>query len=333
MASPRRLSWHCTRTAAASRLLAAAAPWWLAAAAGSAGVERWQHRRSRSRGSKSLRRLGKLGSHVDFGEAQIRLHFGKRRERSLALNQCAEVGEPVVEAAKDVEDQRAVTNRFAEVRKLVDHGLESVAVIGDGQAALDEGAELGVKEKSTTLLVSNELLLEAKPHKTSSGRVVIPVHDNLEELGIDRAVEPGQDCAIHALPHGVVGAIVVGKHMINKRIALKSVEEEATPSVEMGRREVEDDGDERLDVEDRRCMSMKSSSSRGDLASDDEGMGVGVASLLLQTRSLSALSLDARSLQARSFLASSLAAFFSSEGGNALLQSTTGSGGSCHTRF
>jgi hypothetical protein len=169
------------------------------------------------------------------------------------------------------------TNRFAEVRKLVGHGLESVAVIGDEQAALDEGAELGIEEKSTTLLVSNELLLEAKPHKASSGRVVVPVHDNLEELGIDRAVEPGQDGAIHALPHGVVGAIVVRKHMINKRIALESVKEEATPSVEMWRREVDDDGDETLDVEDRRCLSMKSSSSRGYLASDDEGMGVGVA--------------------------------------------------------
>jgi hypothetical protein len=69
MASPRRLSWHSTRTAAASRFLAAAAPWWLATTASSAGVERWQHRRSWSRGSKSLRRLGRLGSHVDFGEA------------------------------------------------------------------------------------------------------------------------------------------------------------------------------------------------------------------------------------------------------------------------
>jgi hypothetical protein len=186
MASPRRLSWHNTRTAAASRLLAAAVPWWLAATAGSAGVERWQHRRSGSRGSKSLRRLGRLGIHVDFGKAQIRLHFSERRERSLALNQCVEVGEPVVEAAKDIEDQRAVTNRFAKVRKLVGHGLESVAVIEDGQAALDEGAELGVEEKSTTLLVPNELLLEAKPHKASSGRAVVPVHDNLEELGIDR---------------------------------------------------------------------------------------------------------------------------------------------------
>jgi hypothetical protein len=115
--------------------------------------------------------------------------------------------------------------------------------------------------------------------------------------------------------------------MINKRIALESVEEEATPSVEMWRREVEDDGDERLDVEDCRCLSMKSRSGRGDLAGDDEGMGVGVASLLLQARSWTTLGLDAHSLQARSFLASSLAAFFSSEGSNALLQSTTGSSG------
>jgi hypothetical protein len=41
-----------------------------------------------------------------------------------------------------------------------------------------------------------------------------------------------------------------------------------------------------------------------------------------------ALGLEARSLQARSFLAGSLAAFFSSESSNTLLQSMTGSSGS-----
>jgi hypothetical protein len=75
--------------------------------------------------------------------------------------------------------------------------------------------------------------------------------------------------AAHALPHGVVGVIVVGKHMVNKRIALKSVEEETTPSVVVGRREVEDDGDERLGVEDRRDLSMKCGSSHGNLTGDD----------------------------------------------------------------
>jgi hypothetical protein len=113
--------------------------------------------------------------------------------------------------------------------------------------------------------------------------------------------------------------------MINELIALESVEEEATPSVVVGRREVEDDGDERLDVEDRRGLSMKRSSSRGNLTGDDQRMGIGVASFLLQVRGLPALGLNARSLQARSFLASSLAAFFNSKAGNTLLQGMTSS--------
>jgi hypothetical protein len=131
--------------------------------------------RRRGRGSEGLRRLGRLGSHVDFGEAKIGLDFGERRERTLTLDQRAEVGEPVVEAPNDVEHQRTVENGFAEIRKLVSHGLEPVAVVGDGQTALDEGAELGVEEKSATLLVPNELLLEIEPHATSSGRAIVPV--------------------------------------------------------------------------------------------------------------------------------------------------------------
>jgi hypothetical protein len=269
-----------------------------------------------------------LGGHVDLGEAKVGLHFGERRERPLALNQCTKIWESFVEAADDVEHQRAITNRFAEISKLVSHGLEAVAIVGDRQIALDEGAELGVEEKSAGLLVPEELLFESKPHKASSGRAVVTVHDNLEELGIDRAVEPWQDGAVHALPHGVVGAIVIGKHMISKRITLESVEEEAAPSVEVGRREIEDDGYERLDIEDRRCLGMKSGGGRGNLTGDDQGTGIGVASFLLQARGVPALGLDARGLQVRSFLASSLTALFSSKRSDTLLQGTTSSGGS-----
>jgi hypothetical protein len=144
----------------------------------------------KSQGSKGMRQLGMLGGHVDLGEAKVGLHFGERRERPLALNQRTKVGEPFVEAADDVEHQRVIMNRFAEINKLVSHGLEAVAIVGDRQIGLDEGAELGVEEKGTSFLVPNELLLESKPHKASSRRAVITVHDNLEELGIDRAVEP-----------------------------------------------------------------------------------------------------------------------------------------------
>jgi hypothetical protein len=65
---------------------------------------------------------------------------------------------------------------------------------------------------------------------------------------------------------------------------------------------------------------MKRSSSRGNLTSDDQRMGIGVVSFLLQARGLPALGLNARS-----FLASSLAAFFSSKAGNTLLQGMTSS--------
>jgi hypothetical protein len=101
--------------------------------------------------------------------------------------------------------------------------------------------------------------------------------------------------------------------MISERISLESVEEEAAPLVEVGRREIEDDGYKRLDVEDRRCLGMKSGGGRGNLTGDDQGTGIGIALFLLQ---------------ARSFLASSFAALFSSKCSDTLLQGTTSSGGS-----
>jgi hypothetical protein len=75
-------------------------------------------------------------------------------------------------------------------------------------------------------------------------------------------------------------------------------------------------------------LGVESSGGRGNLTGDDHGTGFGDASLLLQARGFLALGLDARGLQVRSFLASSLAALFRSERGDALFQGTASGGSS-----
>jgi len=52
------------------------------------------------------------------------------------------VGEALVEAADDVEDEGAVGDDLVEGREIIGHLLQLAAEIGDGEVALDEVAEL-----------------------------------------------------------------------------------------------------------------------------------------------------------------------------------------------
>jgi len=143
------------------------------------------------------------------------------------------MSEAVVETAKDVEDEGAVADGFTKISKLISHCLETAAVVVDGQVSLDERAELGVQKECAGLLVPDELLLQSEPDDASCGRTILAVHHHLKEFRGDRAIEPRENGAVHALPQDVSRAIVVGKHVVSERIPLESVEEEATPAVEV----------------------------------------------------------------------------------------------------
>jgi hypothetical protein len=243
-----------------------------------------------------LRWSRRLGLHGELGETKIRTHLDERRERPLPLDQRRQMSEAVVEAAKDVEDKGAVADGFTKISKLIRHGLETAAVIVDGQITLDERAELSVEKECTGLLVPDELLLQSEPYDPSCGRTILAVHHHLEEFRGDRAVEPREDDAVHALPSDVVGAIIIGESVIRERVPLERVEEEATPPVEVGRGEVEDERHEELDVDDGRRLGMESSGGCCDLAGKRQCTGVGVAAFSLQALCLLALSRETRGL-------------------------------------
>jgi hypothetical protein len=54
--------------------------------------------------------------------------------------------EALVEAARNVQDQGAVLNGFAEVSEGVSHAFHLAAIVVDGECSLGEDAELGVEE-------------------------------------------------------------------------------------------------------------------------------------------------------------------------------------------
>jgi hypothetical protein len=65
-------------------------------------------------------------------------------------------GEALVEAAKDVEDERAILDWRPKGSKLIRHFLEAPTVVDDGQVTLGEGVELDVEEEDARLLVPQE---------------------------------------------------------------------------------------------------------------------------------------------------------------------------------
>ena len=79
------------------------------------------------------------------------------------LEMQANGGKFLVEAAKDVEDECVIRDEFTQVNESVSHGLEALAVLGDGQVALDEVPKLGVKADSyrdyDTIVISRHQLV------------------------------------------------------------------------------------------------------------------------------------------------------------------------------
>jgi hypothetical protein len=127
--------------------------------------------------------------------------------------------------------------------------------------------KLDVRDERVGLAIANELLLEPKPyragHKSRCG-------SDLDEVRGDYAVEPRTDGAVHLTPMRIgrdVGGDV-GEDMIRELVHAEHVEEEGLPSVVVRRKIIEEDGDHRLDIEDRDNMSMKSDDCGVGLSSD-----------------------------------------------------------------
>jgi len=106
---------------------------------------------------------------------------------------------PPVEATKEVEDERTIRDRLAEVTEGVRHALHLAAVLGDGKVALDEDSESGVEVESTSLAVAEELVLNGKPGLASGATALA---DDVLQLDGDGAEDPGEDNTVHPAPRG-----------------------------------------------------------------------------------------------------------------------------------
>lgn len=70
-------------------------------------------------------------------------------------------------------------------------------LVGDGQVALDKGAELGVEEEGAGLAVAEELVLDGKPDRAGGGA---GRHHRVGEVVGEGVVDPRPDDAVHPRP-------------------------------------------------------------------------------------------------------------------------------------
>ena len=79
----------------------------------------------------------------------------------------------LIEATKNIKNKSAIVHRLAKFTERVGHTLHLLEVIDHGEVTLEEVAEFGVEEEGASLLVADELFLDAEPDAASKGAVMI----------------------------------------------------------------------------------------------------------------------------------------------------------------
>lgn len=143
-----------------------------------------------------------------------------------------------------------VCDRVAELTTSVSHSLETLTVVVRAEVTLDERVKFSREVDGALFLVAEEHLLEREPDEACG---TVRLHDSLQEVGGDGPIEPREHDAIHPSPGRVMRKSVVGEGIFPKRD-----EEEPTPLLVIRGAEVKDDGDKRLDIENRHRLGMKS---------------------------------------------------------------------------
>jgi hypothetical protein len=109
----------------------------------------------------------------------------------------ADMGEALIEAADDVEDESAVGDDLTKGREIIGHLLQLVAVLGDGEVALDEVAKLRLQLNGASLPIVEKLRLNSEPGVPGYGALGT---DDLAQVIHERGDDPGLDDAVHPGP-------------------------------------------------------------------------------------------------------------------------------------
>ena len=81
----------------------------------------------------------------------------------------ADVGEALIEATDEVENESAVGDDLAEGCEIINHLLQFAAVVGDGEVPLHEVAELRLQLNGASLPIAEKLRLDHEPGVSGCG--------------------------------------------------------------------------------------------------------------------------------------------------------------------
>ncbi|XP_039847700.1 uncharacterized protein LOC120707005 [Panicum virgatum] len=176
--------------------------------------------------------------HGQFLDAQIVSNLQEAGQRVGAPEVKTDGSEPLVETPDDVEDEGAVGDGFTEIAQVLRLAFVEAAVLGDGEVALRESAEVGVGVEGARRLVAKELRFDGEPHPSGGG---VALGDGVGKVVGDCAEKPSPDDAIHAYPVGGGGDGGVGEDMAVQGVLSNREEERLAPAgVEGGRHVVEE---------------------------------------------------------------------------------------------
>ena len=204
-------------------------------------------------GRGSERRGLRSFGHGEFLKAQIVSDLQKSGQRVAAAEMEAEGAEALVQPTDDVEDERRLGDRLAEVPKVFSHTFEAATIFDDRQIALGEGAELLVGVEGACDSIPKELGVDGEPDGASRSPALT---DDVGEVVGDGADQPGANDAIHPHP-GLRGRRDgVGEDVRLQGVLAEDVEEGLLPASVEGGIDVEEQGNQSTDVLDQHRLCM-----------------------------------------------------------------------------
>ena len=161
--------------------------------------------------------------------------------RNLHRDEGGYVGEARIEAPKACEDQSLVLHGLPNVRQRVGEGLQAVAVGGDGEIALDDGAELRLEVDGAGELVVEEEVLDECVRLV---RCLVFRHDDIQHVLANGVIQPRADDEVLAAPlWRAISSRSSGSYMADEVVLAQENGDQHAPLGKVRRLEVEDDGD------------------------------------------------------------------------------------------
>jgi hypothetical protein len=194
----------------------------------------------RLRGSRK-----RVGAERDPFQDQLVSDLVEGRERRATRDDGSKMIVPLVQPSEDVVNEVAVGDHAAEVAEGVGHALHLMTVVAHREVALDEVAEHGVEMKRARLAIADELVLEREPDLARSDVALI---EDVQKLTGNRAEDPGDDDALHALPGRVIDGRGIGENVVGEVVALQGEQNLIAPAGVACRRRVQNSRDKRANV-------------------------------------------------------------------------------------